>query len=99
MSMRNARIAIAVVGIILPYLARLPYGMDWLRQYSEVSIFGYLFFAAFNAVGWGGILAFSYVYKRPIYLIFPALFGFTFLALAHSWIDLSADAQSALLLV
>jgi hypothetical protein len=99
MTMRNARIAIAVVGILLPYMARLPGGMDWLHQYTDVSFFGFLFFGVFNAIAWGGILAFSFVYKRPIYLIFPALFGFGSLAPVHYWIDLSADAQSALLLV
>lgn len=97
--MRNARIIIIFVGILLPYLARLPRGMDWLQQYTDVDVSAFLFFGAFNAIAWGSILALSFLYKRTVSLYVPALFGFGFLAWVHYSLDLASDAQASIALI
>jgi len=99
MTLRNARFIVVLLGVLLPYAARLPRGMGWLRQYTDMSPGGWLFFAAFNAIAWGALLAVSLVYRRPASLIAPCLLGFGFLALAHATLDLRADAQAAIALV
>ena len=97
--MRRARIIVALVGVFLPYAVRLPRGIAWLEQYIDVSIGGYLFFGAFNAIAWGAIIGLSFLYERAESVIAPSIFGFGFLAWAHSSLDLAADAQSAIALV
>lgn len=97
--MQKARFIIIILGILLPYLARLPGGIEWLQQYTDISIGGWLFFGAFNAIAWGSILAISFKYKRPLSLIAPCLLGFGFLAWAHYTVDLAADAQAAIALI
>jgi hypothetical protein len=99
MSMRTARLAIALVGIFLPYLARIPRGRAWLAQYTDVGIEGWLVFGAFNAIAWGAILLVSRAYRRPVSLVAPAGLGFAFLAWGHNALDLDEDAQSAIGLV
>jgi hypothetical protein len=99
MTMRNARFIVVLVGVLLPYAARLPRGIEWLRQYTDTSLGGWLFFAAFNAIAWGAMLAISLMYRRPVSLLAPGLLGFGFLAWAHATVDLKADAQAAIALV
>lgn len=99
MTLRNARFIVVLVGVLLPYAARLPRGIEWLRQYTDTSPGGWLFLAAFNAIAWGAILAISFLYRRPVSLVAPSLLGFGFLAWAHATLDLSADAQAAISLV
>lgn len=99
MTMRNARLIVVLIGIVLPYAARLPRGTEWLEQYTDIGLGGWLLFAAFNAIAWGAILALSFMYRRPASLIAPCLLGFGYLAWAHSTLDLGADAQSAIALV
>ena len=98
-TMNIARIIVAVAGILLPYLVRLPRGLDWAGQYTDTGFLGFAFFSAFNAIAWGSIIAVSFLYRRIISLIFPAVFGFGFLAWAHYGLDLRADAQAAIALV
>lgn len=97
--MQKGRLIIIILGILLPYLARLPGGIDWLQQYTDISIWGWLFFGAFNAIAWGTILAISFKYKQAFSLIAPCLLGFGFLAWAHYTVDLAADAQAAIALI
>lgn len=99
MDARRGRVAIVLIGIALPYIARLPGGVDWLKQYTSVSIGAWLFFGAFNAIAWGAVLALSYLYRHSVPMALPALLGFSFLAWAHSTLDLRADAQAAIALV
>lgn len=97
--MRTAQIIVALVGILLPYAARLPRGVEWLNQYTGTSINGFLFMQAFNAIALGAIVGFGFMYRRPVSLFFPCLFGFGFLAWAHYSLDLAADAQAAIALM
>jgi len=97
--MLGIRIAIIVFGILLPYLVRIPGGSIWLQQYMDGGITGFLFFGLFNAIAWGAILAFTFLYKRKLPIICPVLFGFLPLAWVHGTYDLSSDAQAAIGLV
>lgn len=93
------RIIIAITGILLPYLVRLPRGGAWVAQYTDVSLGGLLFFSAFNAIAWGSIILLSFRFRRPGPLLLPWLAGFAFLGWAHHSLDLAADAQAAIALV
>ena len=100
MTMRKARLMIVVVGIVLPFLARVPRGSEWLGQYTDIGFGGWLFFGALNAIAWGCILALSFKYQRPVSLLAPCILGFGFLAWAHgTQVDLGADPQAAIALV
>ncbi|WP_163784042.1 hypothetical protein [Myxococcus vastator] len=99
MTMRTARILIVVIGLLLPYAARLPRGLDWVQQYAGGGLGASLFLGVFNALAWGALLAVSFFYQRPVSLLAPALAGFGFLAWAHGSLSLAADAQSAIALV
>lgn len=98
MTMRMARIIVFLVGLLLPYAARLPGGSEWLYQYTNVGLLGWLLFGAFNAIAWGSVLAVSLLYRRPASLLAPSLLGFGFLAWAHYSLDLASDAQAAIAL-
>jgi len=97
--MTAARIAIAVCGILLPYLARVPGGMTWLSQYTDTGLGGFALLGAFNAIAWGSMLSLSKKFRRPVSLLFPCVPGFAFLAWAHHNVDLSADPQAAIAIV
>lgn len=99
--MARARWLVVVVGILLPYLARLPDGLDWLRQYTAVDtgLAAHLFLGGFNAIAWGAILAISFLYRHAVSLLAPCMLGFGFLAGLHATLDLHADAQAAVALV
>ncbi|HXD35513.1 MAG TPA: hypothetical protein VN624_02590 [Rhodanobacter sp.] len=98
-NMRNARIVVVVIGVLLPFVARLPGGLDWLGQYLQGGVGLLLFVSGFNAIAWGAILACSLAYRRPVSLMLPAVFGFAYLAWRHYEVDLRADAQASLALV
>lgn len=97
--MTAARIAIVVVGVLLPYAARIPWGVDWVGQYTSGGFGGFLLLQSFNAIAWGSLLALTTAIRRPVWLLIPCLAGFCFLAWAHAALDLAADAQAAIALV
>jgi hypothetical protein len=101
--MKRERILIVIVGILLPYLVRIPgmtvKGTDWLTSYFGDGIGAMLFFGAFNAVCWGSILLASFSYKTPSAIWFPAVFGFAFPAIANAFLDLSSDSMASVALV
>ncbi|MFO3706717.1 hypothetical protein ACI6Q5_17475 [Xanthomonas codiaei] len=99
MTLGNARVLLVLIGLVLPYAARLPGGMDWLGQYTDTGVGGWLLLGGFNAIAWGALLGISFLYRRPIALLVPCLIGFGALAWAHASLDLRADAQSALALI
>ena len=99
MTMSKARFMLVVVGIFLPYLARLPRGSEWLEQYTDGGLGDWLFFGAFNAIAWGAILAVSVKYERPASLVAPCLLGFGYLAWAHGTLDLTTNANAPIALV
>ncbi len=97
--MNTTRIIIAIVGILLPYLVRVPRGAAWVEQYTDTSVGGFMFFGAFNAIAWGSIVALSFLFRRPAPLLIPCVLGFAFLAWAHYTLDLASDAQAAIALI
>ena len=98
MNMRNARLSIVLFGVLLPYVARLPRGAEWLQQYTDSGFAGLLLLTKFNAIAWGALLAISFLYQRPASLLAPCLLGFGYLFWAHNTLDLAADAQAAIVL-
>ena len=98
-SMNSMRITVAVVGILLPYLVRIPGGAAWVERYTDVGVRGFLLFGAFNAIAWGSIVALSFLFRRPGPLLIPCVLGFGFLAWAHNEVDLASDAQAGLALL
>lgn len=97
--MRNTRIVVVVIGVLLPFVARLPGGLDWVGQYLQGGVGLLLFVSGFNAIAWGAILACSLAYRCPVSLMLPAALGFAYLAWGHYEVDLRADAQASLALV
>jgi hypothetical protein len=97
--MSRTRIIVAIVGIFLPYVVRIPRGAAWVEQYTDTSVDGYLFFGAFNAIAWGSIVALSFLFRRPTPLLIPCVFGFGFLAWAHGTLDLASSAHAAIGLI
>lgn len=98
MTLGRARVGLVVIGLVLPYAARLPRGVDWLRQYTDAGLGGCLFLSGFNAIALAALLAVSFCYRRPVSLLAPCIMGLGFLAWAHASLDLRADAQSAIAL-
>jgi hypothetical protein len=76
MTMTAARLLVVLFGVSLPYLARLPFGLDWLAQYTDIDIAGWLFFGAFNALAWAhAILDLCADARAAIALIFIPVFA------------------------
>lgn len=90
------RILIVIVGIVLPYAARLPRGTEWVGQYTGTGLNGFLMLEAFNAIAWGSLLGLTFLIRRPIAMLAPCLLGFGFLAWTHATLDLAADAQAGI---
>jgi|GEM_PF-631785 len=99
MTMRKTRWLVLLVGVLLPYVARLPGGLEWFLPYANAGIAGALLLGGFNAIAWGAILLASHFYRRPSSLLIPSILGFGFLAYAHYSLDLAADAQAAIAIV
>ncbi len=93
--MKKIKLSIVIVGILLPYLARIPGGFHWVKSYLDAGVGGFLLIQLFNAMTWGTILLFSKSYKRPSMLLFPIILGFGFSAKWHYLTDLSSDPQAS----
>lgn len=98
-AMGKARLGVAVLGVLLPYLARLAGGPGWLAAYLDAGLSGALLIGGFNAIAWLSVLAISVAYRHPLALLAPVIPGFGFIGYAHATLDLSADAQSPVALV
>ncbi|MFP7723646.1 hypothetical protein [Lysobacter sp. A3-1-A15] len=94
--MTHARRAIVVTGVLLPYLARLPGGLEWLAQYTAAGALGFLLLGVLNAITWGSVLAWTAVYRRPALLVLPAAAGFGFAGYWHYTLDLASDPNAAI---
>lgn len=99
MNMNAVRFLIAIVGVLLPYVVRIPHGWAWVEQYTGAGLGGAVFIEALNAIAWGALIALSFVIRRPALLLIPCALGFGYLAWAHATLDLAADAQAAIALV
>lgn len=97
--MNAARLAIVILGIVLPYAVRIPRGTAWVEQYASAGVGGFLVLGAFNAIAWGSLIALSFLIRRPAMLLIPCVLGFGFMAWAHATLDLAADAQAGVALI
>jgi hypothetical protein len=98
--MNLLRFLVVVMGFPLPFLARLPLGIPWLRQYTDCSgLDGILFLTGFQSVPVAALFALSFVFRTPRAWLLPVGAGFSYLAWHHARLDLAADAQSAIALV
>ena len=101
--MKNARALAAVIGILVPYLARIPgmssHGTGWLTSYFGDTWWAPVFFQAFNAAMWVPILLWTKDYQHPKALAIPVILAFAFPLYLHSTVDLAADAQAAIALI
>lgn len=103
MTFKQIRLVIIVLGIAMPYLARLPgvatHGSSWLTSYFGNGLPALLFFGAFNAICWGAALLATVGLRHVRSAWFPAVAALGSSAWMHSTVDLAADAQAALALV
>ena len=101
--MAVARIVICVVGIALPYAARIPgaiaYGPDWFNSYLPSSWSAFLLIGKFNAICWGSVLLATLTYRNALSVLFPAAFGFAFAFWGNAMLDLASDAQAAIAII
>jgi ACR3 family arsenite efflux pump ArsB len=101
--MQRARLIVIVVGILLPYLARIPgafiKGKSWFTSYFDGGIGGTAFICVLQALCWGSILLASLKYQHPSTIWFPAVFGFVGVAIAHACLNLSSSSTAAIGLV
>lgn len=102
-SMKKGRITIVILGILLPYLARIPgsilHGKYWLVQYISGGLAGFLILGGFNAICWGNILAFTFAYRRAYSIWFPVIVGFAYPIYGHYSLDIASDGQAAIALI
>jgi hypothetical protein len=103
MTLPQVRWAIAIAGILTPYLSRIPgtfvHGPGWLTSYFGDTLWAPLFFGAFNAVCWVPAVLATSGYRRASSAWFPAIGALGSSAALHANIDLAADAQAAIALV
>ncbi len=101
--MATARIAVALIGIALPYLARIPgtvsRGPDWLTSYFGSGLGAFVFFGAFNAINWGAIVLGSLAFRSIPAVVVAAAVGFALPLYGHATLDLASDAQAAVGLI
>ncbi len=109
MSAIKKKLIYSIIGFIyimlLPYLCRLPKGIDWAMQYLNTEsflmfIFGFLFFSLFAAIP-ALLLVFSIIFSQKY--CFPFIFTFLILSVLIIYYnynyDLASDAQAALGLI
>lgn len=95
----SLHVKIAAFGVLLPYLARLPKGVEWVQQYTNVGLIGNLFLGTLNAIPWGCMIAASSVFRDKRLVLIPCAFGFAALAWGHYSLDLKSDSTAAIALV
>jgi hypothetical protein len=100
---KTARILVVLIGILLPYLARIPgvflHGANWFTSYLGSGLDAFVLLGVCNALCWGAILAASFTYRHARSVWFPAVLGFGFLALSHAFLDLSSNSTAAISLI
>jgi hypothetical protein len=99
----NTVVGVSLVGVTVPYLARLPgslvKGWGWLLQYVEPGLAWALFLGAFNLVAVCAAAAATALFYRRYLWVLPVLAGYGFLIYAHGTLDLASDAQAPVAVV
>lgn len=96
----ETRIAIVLIGVAMPYLARVP-GIyycrpDWLTQYLDTGILGAAVICVSNAFNWGLVLAVTCYFRSARAIAIVAAIGFALPLFGHATLDLRSDALSAI---
>lgn len=95
-----ARGIVVLVGILLPYFARLPglpfRGAAWLTDYLGDGPASFLFFNGVNVCVWGTILIGSLALRSLPAIALFATIGLAYPFYQHMRLDLRADAQAAI---
>ena len=77
--MKRARLLVVVIGILLPYLARIPgmffKGSEWMTSYFESPLIVGVTLIPM-VLCWGGILQATSGFRHASSVWFPAIFGF-----------------------
>lgn len=87
------------IGVLIPYLARVPRGIDWLADYLDGGFVGFVMLQVFNSIAWGAIIVVGLAFRRKALIWLPAIAGFSYLFYRHNTLDLRSDAQSSLALI
>ena len=90
-----------VVGVLLPYLVRVPCEARIVMQYfpPDHLIGSQMFFGVFNAIAWGTVLLASFLYKHALSVFVPAVCGFSVLALGRFSVDLASSSTASIALI
>ena len=100
--MQGTRTLILLIGIFLPYCARLVaalfMGPSWFADYLDAGLLGFVVIGAFNTINWGAVILTTLSFRHPRSSWFPAVFGFALPLVGHASLDLGADAQAAVAL-
>lgn len=93
-----------VVGLVTPYVARLPAvpfrGWEWLTAYLSGGVIGFLFSSAFNLIPAAVLFGLGKASKRAPLAFFFALAGLlAFLLWAHGTLNLRSSSTAAIALV
>jgi len=101
--MQRLRVLLIVVGVVLPYLARIPgalvHGADWFLAYVEPDLGGHLFLQAFNALAWGTVVTVSFLTSRRSVIWPTAGAAFGLVAFGHATLDLAGSSTAAVAVV
>lgn len=91
----KARFAVVLIGIALPYLARLPgtlsAGPGWLIAYLTPGFGAFSLLTALNAVTWGAILIGTVALRSVPAVSVAAVVGFALPACCHARLDLASS--------
>lgn len=100
--MKHLTLIITLVGIFLPYLARLPgvfvKGTEWFSGYFEADLNTRLLIDLPNMVAWVPLLVALESFRIPRLFFIPMCFCFGFLLFVHTTLALSS-AQAELVFV
>lgn len=97
LALAGAGSSLVLVGIGLPYLARLPgvyyRGSQWLMLYVGTEPLSYVLIGVSKAINWGSILLITWRFRSVPAIIIAAAIGLAVPAFGHATLDLSADVS------
>lgn len=102
-AMKRTKILIAISGILLPYLARIPgaliKGPVWITTFMDQGVGGFVFLGALNFIFWGSVLLSVTTYRHPRSAWFPVILGFAAPAICYGLVDLRSSSTAVLSMV
>jgi hypothetical protein len=89
--MKKIRIAILVIGVLLPFL-----GIAMIGDIGHVRIRGIVLAMIAQAILWFPLILSTFTYRHPMSCLFPTVFGYGFILYAYTMNMLYPDAQGGL---